>query len=106
MVPPPPLAMPPPPSGLWGGNRLLAQKVRKIPGAEGAKEHFYNVPKLIFTVILWYSFVAQSPRPPRPPRGGTGLTKGGRLQGRGGVMSASLLHWRTHNFVLCCYRFF
>ena len=36
--------------------------------------------------MLWYSFVVQSPPPPKGPRGGTGLTKGGRLQGGGGVM--------------------
>ena len=34
----------------------------------GAKDNFYKAPKLIYTVILWYSFVVQSPP---PLRGGT-----------------------------------
>ena len=43
--PPPPFATPPPPRGgtvTW------------------PKENFYKAPKLISTVILWYSFVVQS----------------------------------------------
>ena len=63
--PPPPLAIPPPP-----GNRHLAQKALKIPGAKGAKGNLYKAPKLIYTVILWYSFVVQCP----PPRGGEPLS--------------------------------
>ena len=69
---PPPCNPAPPP----GGNGHLAQKALKILGA---KENFYKAPKLIHTVILWYSFVVQSPPPPggelslrdcRPPVGG------------------------------------
>ena len=30
-----------------------------------AKENFYKAPKLIYTAILWYNFVVQSP----PPKG-------------------------------------
>ena len=54
------------PSPPWGKHHL-AQKAWKIPGAEGAKENFDKVPNartLIHTVILWYSFVVQSPPPP------------------------------------------
>ena len=67
----------PPP--LLGGNGHLAQKAWKILGAAGAKENFNKAPKLFYTVILWYSFVVQSPPPPRgepslhgcpPPPGG------------------------------------
>ena len=42
-------------------------------GAKGAEEDFHKAPKLIYTVILWYSFVVQSPSPPQ--RGGT-ITSG------------------------------
>ena len=65
-------------------------------GVEAGKENFYkapNAPKLIYTVILWCSFVVQSPPPPEgepslreppPPKwGGTVTTLGGRLQGGG-----------------------
>jgi hypothetical protein len=61
----------------------LAQKAWMILGAKGATENFYkapNAPKLIYTVILWYSFVVQ---PLPPPRGGTVTTLVGRLQGGG-----------------------
>ena len=61
-----------------GGNRHLAQKAQKILGA---KENFYKAPKLVYTVILWYRFVVQSPP---LPWGGTDLTKGGRVQRGGG----------------------
>ena len=74
---PPPFVIPPPPP--QGGEGHVAQKAQKIPGAKGAKENFYKAPKLIYTVILWYSFVVQSPPPPwggepslrdrPPPRG-------------------------------------
>ena len=50
----------------WG-NGHLAQKAQKILGTEGAKENFYKAPKLIYSVILWYSFVVQSPPAPREP---------------------------------------
>ena len=97
------MQIPPPPS--LRGNRHLAQKAQEILGAEGARENFYKAlkaPKLIYTVILWYRFVVQSPPPPRGgdrhfmtvplPLGGTGLTKRGEIA-RGGYTSAS--HART-----------
>ena len=83
----------------------MAQKARKIPGAERAKEKFYKAPKLIYTVILWYSFVVQSPLPQGgepslhdcpPPRGGTGLTKGGGLQRGGGYAPSCMHHCHPH----------
>ena len=45
----------------------LAQKAQKILSAKGAKENFHKAPKapkLLCTVILWYSFVVQPPPPP------------------------------------------
>ena len=65
----------------WWGD----YKAGKVLGAE---ENFYKAPKLIYTVILWYRFVVQSPHPPaegepslrnRPPRHDNGgeITRGG-----------------------------
>ena len=83
LPPPPPLppfAVPPPPRG--GGDGHLAQKASKIPGA---KENFYKAPKLIYTEILWYSFVVQSPP---PPVGGDRHDIGGEItRGGGGVFA-------------------
>ena len=64
-----PMGLPPPPLAIPGGNRDWAPKAEKIQGAEGAKEKFYKAPKLIYSVILWYSFVVQFPAPPPPPWG-------------------------------------
>ena len=43
---------------------------------------FYKVPKLIYTVILWYSFVVQSPPP--PPQRANHHDIGGQITRRGG----------------------
>ena len=61
MTPSPPFETPPP----QGGTVTFAQKAQEILSAEGAKENVYKAPKLIYTVILWYSFVVRPP-PPLP----------------------------------------
>ena len=78
-----PLVIHPPPRG---GGGHLAQKAWKILGTAGAKEKFFKAPKLIHTVILWYSFVVQSCHfvTPPPVGGGTVTTLGGEST-RGGV---------------------
>ena len=71
-----PLNTPPPPQA--GNRHPFAQKAKEIPGA---KENFYKLPKapkLIYTVILWYRFVVQSPPPPK--RSNTTQSKRGRCQ--------------------------
>ena len=75
--PPPPFGTPPP----RGGTITLAQKAWKISGSEGAKENFYKAPKLIYTVILWYSFVV----PPPPPGGEPARQKGGDFKRGEGI---------------------
>ena len=73
-------ALPLPPGG---GTVTWPKKHRKYKAAKA--------PKLIYTVILWYSFVVQSPPAPQggepslrdrrpPPWGGTVTTLVGRLQ--------------------------
>ena len=65
------------------------------------------MPKLIYTVILWYRFVVQSP--PAPPQGGdrhfmtvplplggTGLTKGGEVAHPHHGLEPPLQHLCTH----------
>ena len=74
--PPTPLEIPPPPRVTF----TLAQKAYEI----GAKENFYNfylAPKLIYTVILWYRFVVQSPPPPPHVGGEPARQKGGEHKG-------------------------
>ena len=71
----PPLCNLPPP---WGGGTVTwPKKHKKILGA---KENFYKAPKLIYTVILWFSFVVQ---PPPPPGGGNRHDVGGEITGGG-----------------------
>ena len=68
---PPPLAIPPPP---WGGTVTWPKKHRK-----------HQAPELIYTVILRYNFVVQSP--PSPPLwGGTVTTLGGGIARGGGTL--------------------
>ena len=62
------LFIPPPPPLAGGGTITWPKKHRKY---WAPKKIFYKAPKapkLIYTVILWYSFVVQSPPP--PPKGG------------------------------------
>ena len=61
-LPPPPLQFHPP---LGWGTITWPKKQRKY---WAPKKIFYKAPKLIYTVILWYSFVVQNWS---PPRGGT-----------------------------------
>ena len=63
--PPPPPFNPPPP----GGTVTWPKKHRKYQAPKAPKKMFYRVLKLIYTVILWYSFVVRF-QPPPPPRGG------------------------------------
>ena len=81
LLPPPPLQPPP-----TGGEPSLGPK---SIATNRRQRKFYEAPKLIYTVILWYIFVVQSAP---PPWGGTGLTKGGRLQGGGGTPINARLH--------------
>ena len=61
------------PANPWDADEECCLDLPKAPAAaqersEGAKETFYKapkVPKLIYTVILWYSFVVRPP-PPLP----------------------------------------
>ena len=97
---PPPLQPPPPP----GGDRSLGPKSVENTRCRRRGGNFYKAPmapKLIYTVILWYSVVVRPPpplagggepshhdRPPPPPPspgGGTVMTKGGGFQGGGRV---------------------
>ena len=77
----PPPCNPPPP---LGGNRHLAQKAQKILGTEGAKENFLQGAKGTKPDLHCDTTVQFCGAIP-PPGGGTGLTKGGRLQGGGGT---------------------
>ena len=107
---PPPLQSPP------GGERSLGPKSVEILGAEGAKDNFCKAakaPKLIYIVILWYSFVVQfSPpggnryfvTPPPPSWGGNRHDIGGDIT-RGGRCShmVDLVHLGQELTPLSCF---
>ena len=57
---PPPLGDPPPgnpPPLMGGGGVTWPKKQGKHQAPKAPKKFFYKAPKLIYTVILWYSFV-------------------------------------------------
>ena len=56
---------PPPPLG-GGATVTWPKKHRKYQAPMAPKKIFYEALKLMYTVILWYSFVVQIPTPPPP----------------------------------------